>query len=964
MGWRETQAWHAQSASAVVGILESDEKKGLASADAAERLIEAGPNKITGQRGPGPIKRFLLQFCNPLVYVLLVAGGITVLLPGHLVDASVIFGVVIVNAVVGFIQESRAHAAIEALSKLVSHDTTVVRDGQPQRMDATQLVPGDVVLLQSGDRVPADLRLLRLRDLQIDESMLTGESLSVAKEHKTLVDETPLADRKNLAYSGTLVTYGQGAGIVVATGNQTELGRISHLLESVTEIATPLTRRLGRFGILLSWVIISLAAITFFLGLWRGGHTLPAYVSGLISRDPEIIAIFGSTFIAAVALAVAAIPEGLPAAVTIILAIGVSRMAKRNAIIRKLPAVETLGSTAIICSDKTGTLTKNEMTVAAILTVEEHYRLSGVGYQPEGSLFREATPVTVEDALAQHGVTEGDGAYLLPATGPRNERGDAMPVTVQDSTALHECLRCGALCNDSRLVYADDQWQVEGDPTEGALLTSATKGGLELARERAENTALDTIPFESERQYMATLHRHPKGGTVIYLKGAVEKVLALCGTMLTAEGTSSPIDRETLYARANELAAEGLRVLAFASKPTPAEQETLEQDDLQDGMTFLGFQGMIDPPRPEAIAAVQASLNAGITVKMITGDHALTARTIARQIGIIDDDGAVVTGSELTNISDEALPVVVANTHIFARVAPEQKLRLVRALQALDHVVAMTGDGVNDAPSLRQADIGVAMGITGTEVSKDAADMILTDDNFASIEAAVEEGRGVYENLRKFITWTLPTNAGEGMLILAAIILALPAIPIQPVQILWINLTTAIALGMMLAFEPKEKGLMKQPPRDPKEPLLTTVLLWRTAYVSMLMVIGAYALFMWKLGTNAAEELVAQTIAASVVVMVELVYLFNTRSLTHPVTAIGFMSNPWALFGAGLMILLQMAFVYLPFMNNLFNTRPISALAWLEIAAIAIAIHLIVEFEKWLRRTRERRKTTRQPVAV
>ncbi len=962
MSWREIQAWHAHEGNEIIGVFESDGQQGLTSAEAEKRLQEVGPNSITGQRGISPVKRFMLQFCNPLVYVLLVAGTITMLMPGHLVDASVIFGVVLVNAIVGFVQESRAKAAIEALNKLVSLDANVVRDGHPRRIDAAHLVPGDVVQLQSGDRVPADLRLLHLRDLQINESMLTGESLSVNKERETLAEDMSLADRKNMAYSGTLVTYGQTTGIVVATGNRTELGRISHLLESVTEIATPLTRRLSRFSILLSWIIIGVAAFTFALGMWRGGYSLPAYVAGLFSGEPAITEIFGNTFISAVALAVAAIPEGLPAAVTIILAIGVSRMAKRNAIIRKLPAVETLGSTAVICSDKTGTLTKNEMTVARIITAKARYRVTGVGYQPKGELLREATTATIENT-AQHGTNRDGGFY--PSDAPAQVApGDAIPVVVENSGALQQCIHCGVLCNNSRLVHNDGIWLVEGDPTEGALLTSATKGGFEPTRVCAEYPTLDTIPFESERQYMATLHRLPEGGTMIYMKGAVERVLALCDTALTEEGATVPIDRETLTELADMLAAEGLRVLTFARKPATAEQLALHQDNLNGGMTFLGFQGMIDPPRPEAIAAVRACQHAGIIVKMITGDHALTARTIARKIGIIGDEGSVLTGNELTSISDEELSAIVENTHVFARVAPEHKLRLVRALQAHDYVVAMTGDGVNDAPALRQADIGVAMGITGTEVSKDAADMILTDDNFASIEAAVEEGRGVYENLRKFITWTLPTSAGEGMLVLTAILLALPVIPIQPVQILWINLTTAVALGMMLAFEPKEKGLMQQLPRDPKEPLLTPILLWRTAYVSVLMVIGAYALFMWKIENDDTEKLVAQTIASSVVVMVELTYLFNTRSLTRSILSVGFFSNPWAIFGAGMMILLQLAFVYLPFMNKLFNTRPIPLIAWLEIAAIAIAIHIIVEIEKWLRRLHAKSQTPNQPAVT
>jgi magnesium-transporting ATPase (P-type) len=913
MAWHEEHRWHALSTGDVVNLLESDSHNGLSPQEADERRRRVGPNIVTGLRGPGALQRLFRQFTNPLVYVLLMAATITALLPDHLVDAAVIFSVVLLNAGVGFIQESRAQAAIEALGKLISVSTTVLRGGQSHVIDAAELVPGDLVLVRSGDRVPADLRLLRLRDLHVDESMLTGESLPVAKEYGALPEDNTLADRKNMAYSGTLVTFGQATGIVVATGGGTELGRISHLISTATEIATPLTRRLNAFSILLSWVIVGLAFLTFILGLWRGGYSLPAYIAGLLALDSEIVNIFSDTFIAAVALAVAAIPEGLPAAVTIILAIGVTRMARRNAIIRKLPAVETLGSTTVICSDKTGTLTKNEMTVSAILADDARYRVTGTGYHPDGKLLR-----------GEESVSAGD------------------------SYALRETMRAGVLCNETRLLENEGRWRIEGDPTEGALLTAAVKAGIDPEKLRDEARTLDTIPFESERQYMATLHRYPDGRRVIYLKGAVERILALCTVMVTGAGDPRPIDGDALRRYADGLAAEGLRVLAFAMKEAGAEQDTLHPNEVETGVTFLGLQGMIDPPRPEAISAVKACQGAGITVKMITGDHALTARTIAQQIGIVGEEAAVLTGSDLEGIAEDAFPDVAEGTQVFARVAPEQKLRLVRALQARRRVVAMTGDGVNDAPALKQADIGVAMGITGTEAARDAADMVLTDDNFASIEAAVEEGRGVYDNLRKFITWTLPTNGGEGLLVLSAIVLGI-AIPILPVHVLWINLTTAIALGMMIAFEPKEPGLMRRPARDPNEPLLSRALLWRTAYVSVLIVIGAYMLFAWEL-RNGIELIVARTTVANVVVMVELAYLFNSRSLIYPVTRLGFFSNHWAVIGAIVMIALQLFFVYSPFMNILFTTAPVPPASWLEVAVIALAVFGIVEVEKWLRR--------------
>jgi magnesium-transporting ATPase (P-type) len=894
MTWRQMRQWHAMSTGDVVNALESDAHRGLSEAEAERRLREVGPNTVTGRGGPGAFRRFLAQFANPLVYVLLVAGAVTAFLPDHALDAAVIFGVVLANAVIGFMQESRAQAAIDSLSRLVRVQATVVREGRSRQIEAAGLVPGDLVVLRSGDRVSADVRLLQLRDLQIDESMLTGESIPVAKEVDAVDAEAMLADRKDVAYSGTLVTFGQVTGTVVATGANTELGRISHLIETAADIATPLTRRLAQFSKLLTWAIMGLSALTLGLGLLRGNP-------------------FGEVFIATVALAVAAIPEGLPAAVTIILSIGVTRMARRNAIVRHLPAVETLGSTTTICSDKTGTLTKNEMTVTAILADGARYRATGTGYDPAGGLLR----------------------------------GDE-PVRHDDSVPLRECLSAGVLCNESHLLSADGVWRIEGDPTEGALLTVAAKAGLDPEPLRDSAHLLDAIPFESERQYMATLHRMPDGRVRIYAKGAVERILGLCATRMAGDGSPISLVDQTVIGYADELAAEGLRVLAFAIKDVPADRALLHEHDLDHDLVFVGLQGMIDPPRPEAVVAVRACQAAGISVKMITGDHALTARTIAREIGIATSDDQVMSGTALAALADADWPEVAARVQVFARVAPEQKLRLVEALQSRGAVVAMTGDGVNDAPALKQADIGVAMGITGTEAAKDAADMVLADDNFASIEAAVEEGRGVYDNLRKFITWTIPTNGGEGMLLLVAIVFGF-AIPILPLHVLWINLTTAIALGMMLAFEPKEPGLMQRAARDPKEPILTRLLIWRTAYVIALMVLGSYLLFAWERGNGVSLQ-AAQTSVACVVVLVETAYLLNCRSLHQSIFRIGLFSNRWAIFGVLLMIVLQLIFVYAPVMNRLFATEPIPASAWIEIVLIAVVVFVVVEVEKWFTR--------------
>ncbi|HSR36722.1 MAG TPA: HAD-IC family P-type ATPase, partial [Desulfurivibrionaceae bacterium] len=746
--------WHHLPPSEVVELLESDRERGLDLFAIEHRQKEYGPNRITTKRETPAIIRFLLQFHQPLVYILIASGVITGFL-GEWVDSGVIFGVVLVNAVIGYIQEAKAVNALAALARTMTAEATVVRAGEKRRLSAEELVPGDVVLLQSGDKVPADLRLLQLRDLQIDEAALTGESLPVAKKEDLLGHETLLADRTNMAYAATLVTYGQGLGIVTAIGDHTEVGRISQLIAEAEELETPLTRKISEFSNLLLYVILGLAAVTVAVGMWRGES-------------------FVDMFMAAVALAVGAIPEGLPAAVTVTLAIGVSRMAKRRAIIRKLPAVETLGSTTVICSDKTGTLTENQMTVQAIWAGGAAYTVSGAGYDPAA------------------GRIESADLAALPA--------------------LAECLKAGALCNDSTLVEAAGDWQVHGDPTEGALLVAARKGGLDLAGLAAELPRRDSLPFESQHQYMATLHQVGGSGR-IYVKGGAEVVLAACTGQLDQSGSVVGLDAGAIHAEVARMAAKGLRVLALASKPWPGSE--IGHESVRDGLTFLGLQGMIDPPRPEAVQAVRICQEAGVRVKMITGDHAITAAAIAAQIGLDGKAGGEVralTGQDLARLTDRELMTEAERTAVFARVSPEQKLRLVEALQAHGHVVAMTGDGVNDAPALKQADIGVAMGITGTEVAKEAAAMVLTNDNFSSIEAAVEEGRGVFDNLIKFIVWALPTNIGQGLVIMAAIFLGL-ALPILPVQVLWINMTTAGILGLMLAFEPKEPGIMTRAPR-------------------------------------------------------------------------------------------------------------------------------------------------------
>ena len=875
--------WHHLTAAEVVARQESDPDTGLSPEEAARRRALFGPNCLTPKPGKGPLLRLLLQFHQPLIYILLASAAITAALR-EWVDASVIFGVVLVNAAIGFVQESKAESAIAALARIVSTRALVLRGGRKTNLPSEELVPGDIVLLSAGDKVPADLRLIRSRELMVDESALTGESLPVAKHAAHLALDTLLADRACMAYAGTLVSGGLGSGIVIATGDGTETGRISRLMDETDTLSTPLTRKIEWFSRVLLYAILGLAALTFTIGLWRGETPF-------------------DMFMAAVALAVGAIPEGLPAAVTVTLAIGVSRMARRRAIIRKLPAVETLGSTTVICSDKTGTLTQNQMTVQLIFAGGQSFGVSGVGYAPRGE------------------------------------------ITPEPSVAARECLLAGLLCNDAELEHKDGKWSISGDPTEAALIVAARKAGLDGEAEHAARPRRDAVPFESQHQYMATLH----GDGAIYFKGAVEKLLERCASMLDLEGEEIPLDAEAIERAASAMAEQGLRVLALGRKWAAPGQDSLDHAHLAEGVCFLGLQAMIDPPRPEAIRAVKACHRAGIEVKMITGDHAVTAAAIARAIGLNRDGPiSVIGGRELARIDDDALIQVVRDTQVFARVEPEQKLRLVRALQASGQVVAMTGDGVNDAPALKQADIGVAMGITGTEVAKEAAAMVLTDDNFASIEAAVEEGRGVFDNLTKFIVWTLPTNFGEGLVITAAVVLG-TALPILPVQILWINMTTAVLLGLMLAFEPIERGIMSRPPRDPATPLLTSALLWRIVTVSTLLLAGSFGLFMWELEHGASVEY-ARTVAANVFVFGELFYLFNCRSMTESVFRIGLFSNPWVVGGVLLMTGLQLLFTYLPVMNQWFRTAPIGGEAWLRILAVGLAIHAVIGGEKWLRK--------------
>lgn len=899
--------WHELTADAAIQLLHSDSTVGLATAEVEARMQQFGANQMSAQKRLSEWMRFLLQFHDPLIYILLISTVISAAM-GQWVDASVIFSVASINAIVGYLQETKAEKAIEALAKMIVTEATVRRGGEKLRIASVQLVPGDIVLLQSGDHVPADLRLLQQRNLQINESALTGESVPVAKQTDALPVEAILADRANLAFTGTMVSAGQGEGVVFSTGDKTEMGRIADMMSLADDLQTPFTRKIAQLSRLLLYVILGLAILIFMFGILRG------------TPWPEM-------FMAAIALAVGAIPEGLPAVVTITLAIGVSRMARHQAIIRKLPAVETLGSTTVICSDKTGTLTQNQMTVQEIFAGERLYHVTGSGYESMG--------------MIQFG---------------------QVPVVVGESVALIETLGAGLLCNDARLVRNDEgQTIVQGDPTEAALIVAAQKAGLSEPEISARLPRLLTIPFESEYRYMATLHGADDAPKMIYIKGAVEVLLAKCVQALGEGGEVVPLNKALVLENAEAMATRGLRVLAFARRAMPPAHCSLEHEHVDGGLTLLGLQGKLDPPRPEVIKAVAKCRAAGIHVKMITGDHILTAKAIAAQIGLGSGaDTVALTGGELEALNDEELADAAERASVFARVAPVQKLRLVKALQARGHVVAMTGDGVNDAPALKQADIGVAMGITGTDVTKEAADMILTDDNFASIEAAVEEGRGVFDNLTKFILWILPTNGGVGLILLVSIIGGI-TLPMLPTQLLWINLITALFMGLTLVFEPKESDIMQRPPRDPKEPLLTQTLLMRTGLVTLISLAGAFGLFAWENGIEGTHLDEARTAVVNVIVMVQTFYLLNCRSRTHSMFSIGILSNPWMIAGIAATWLAQIAFTYLPVLNRLFHTAPVRAEAWVYIIGIGIFTFSVVELEKWLRFRRPQPLQTNTP---
>jgi cation-transporting P-type ATPase F len=885
------QQWHSVPEQEAARLLDSNLETGLTEAEAERRNERFGANQLVGKPGKSAWLRFLLQFNQPLLYILLAAGVVTAFLQ-EWVDSGVIFGVTIINAIIGFLQESKAESAIAALAKSVTTEATLIRDGCTIRIPAARLVPGDLVQLAAGDKIPADLRLIDINNLTVDESGLTGESVPIQKGTQPLATATALAERTSMAYMGSLVTSGQGHGLVVAIADNTETGRISQLMEQSTDVETPITRKISKFSKKLLYVILGLAALNFLVAL---------------RQNESLVEVFTTS----VAFAVAAIPEGLPAIVTITLAIGVSRLARRNAIVRELAAVETLGSTTVICSDKTGTLTENQMTVQAIYAGNKRYAVTGVGYDPQGEILLDDRPID-------------------PSAAP----------------ALSECLKAGQLCNDSHLQEQDAHYTIVGDPTEAALIVVAQKAGLNDRDLSAQLPRLDVIPFESQFQYMATLHQ-ANAHKSIYVKGSTEAILQRCDRSLDERGQLVDLDRDSfakrglcpIVRRADDMARQGLRVLALATKSLTTAPQPLSHADLDRGLVFLGLQGMLDPPRPAAIAAVRACQAAGIQVKMITGDHVLTATAIANMMKL--SRGAAVqsyTGQELSQMNDLDFATAATKGVVFARVAPEQKLRLVEALQSQGEIVAMTGDGVNDAPALKQADLGIAMGITGTEVAKEAAAMILTDDNFASIEAAVEEGRTVYQNLLRAIGFALPVNGGEGLTILVGVLLG-TALPILPLQILWINMVSATALSIPLAFEPKSAGVMKLPPRNPNQPLLTAGLMRRIIIISLFNVIVVFGSFEWA-QLNTGNIALARTMAVNTLISAEAFYLLSItqfvpclfaklRDLHRPIDAA-------PAFGVAIVIILQWLFVQWGVMNQLFQTVPLT----FDRAAISVGVSL------------------------
>ncbi|MDI5983263.1 HAD-IC family P-type ATPase [Halomonas sp. M4R5S39] len=892
--------WHALPAEESLTRLDAT-PRGLSDQQARSRLARHGPNQLHQERGRPWWKRLLAQFNNILMLILL-AAAVASLGLGHHLDATAILGVVLIIALIGFLQEGKAEQALESIRNMLSPRAQVLRDGRRDVIPAEELVPGDIVLVESGDRVPADLRLLEARRLRTEEAALTGESTPVDKATQAVHREADLGDRSSMAYAGTIVVQGTALGLVVETGSHTEIGRISEMLRGVETLKTPLLQQLDRAGRVLAVFILGAAALTAAFGV--AVHDQPV----------------GEMFMAAVGLAVAAIPEGLPAIVTIGLALGVQAMARRNAIIRRLPAVETLGSISTIFSDKTGTLTRNEMTARAIWLPEGEIRIDGTGFAPQGD-FHE-----VEDGRTREAALDLDEHH-----------------------ALRHFLKVGVLCNDAELAEEHGRWHIHGDPTEGALVVAAAKAGLGARELRGDHARQDAIPFESERKYMATLHE-VDGEQYLLVKGAPDRLLEMCHRVRTDSG-GDELDLATWEERIHALSSRGLRVLALAEKRLEGIDD-LADEHAEEGLVLLGLVGLLDPPRDEAIAAVKQCLEAGIRPVMVTGDHAVTARAIAEQLGFAHTDRAL-TGRDVEAMSDGELEACILEVDVFARAAPEHKLRLVKAMQAQGGICAMTGDGVNDGPALKRADVGVAMGIQGTEAAKEAAEMVLADDNFATIAAAIEEGRKVYDNIRKTITFLLPTNGGQGLAIMLAVLGGI-LLPVTPLQALWVNMVVAVTLGLALAFEKAEPDIMRRRPRDPTAALLDLFLLWRVVFVSVLLLVGVFGVFAWILLYQQGSEALARAGAVNMLVMGSAAYLINSRFLIRSSLSMqGIFGSRPVWIAIALVVALQLAWTYLPFMQLIFGSAALGLVHWLVIVAGSVAILLTVELEKWVLRRRD-----------
>ncbi|MDH5572308.1 MAG: cation-transporting P-type ATPase [Gammaproteobacteria bacterium] len=866
---------------------------GLGEEEAKLRLQIFGPNKLPEPAQQSILLRFLLHFHNILIYVLIGAAGITALL-GHVADTFVIIAVVIINAIIGFYQEGKAEKSMEAIRHMLALRASVIRDGKRQVIAGENLVPGDIVLLEAGDKLPADLRLLKSHSLHIQESILTGESVAVEKQTKPVALDAPLGDRFCIGYSGTTVTHGKGMGVVVATGAKTEIGRIGGLLSEVQTLETPLVSQMTVFARWLTLFILAISVLMLIFGYF------------VLHYD------FSSLFMAVVGIAVAAIPEGLPAVLTITLAVGVKAMAQHNAIVRRLPSIETLGSVSVICSDKTGTLTRNEMMVDTIVTSHERFDIKGVGYEPAGV-------IEIENKI----------------------------VSLQECSSLQELGNAAALCNDAELVRKNDNWTGQGDPMEIALLAFSIKTGLDNSKTRNQWARTDVIPFDSKHKYMATLNHDHEGHAFIFIKGAPETILSMCHEQRVSGNKTQPLNMEYWEEQANFIASQGRRVLAFATKAMKVEHTVLEHDNVKDSLVFLGLAGLIDPPRQEAIESIAKCYQAGIDVKMITGDHAVTASAVGKQLGLRNSD-RVLTGQELDKLDDAQLKSVVCETGIFARTSPEHKLRLVMALQANAMTVAMTGDGVNDAPALKRAGVGVAMGKTGSEAAKEASEIVLADDNFSTIVAAIREGRTVYDNIKKVISWTLPTNAGEAMTIISALLLGL-SLPVTPIQILWINMITGVTLGVALAFEPTEENTMLRPPRSRKEALLRGGLLWHIVLVASLFLAGVFGMYEYAIVKGYSETL-ARTIAMNTLVVLEIFHLFFIRNMY------GTSLNRKAVFGTRVVwaaviavTIGQFAVTYVPWLQTIFETQAISVFDGFMIIIVGVIMFCVIEIEKQVR---------------